>query len=86
MLLNEEMGNNLKMVAFGEDIADGKGGVFTATKGLLTKYGSELDIQLTTSRSKYCWCRYRYGIKRVDTSDRNSIWGLYLACVYANQE
>ncbi|RPI06805.1 MAG: tungsten formylmethanofuran dehydrogenase [Ignavibacteriae bacterium] len=39
--LNEEMGNNPKMVTFGEDIADGKGGVFTATKGLLTKYGSE---------------------------------------------
>jgi 2-oxoisovalerate dehydrogenase E1 component len=39
--LDEEMGNNLKMVTFGEDIADGKGGVFTATKGLLTKYGSE---------------------------------------------
>ena len=39
--LNEEMGNNPKMVAFGEDVADGKGGVFTATKGLLTKYGIE---------------------------------------------
>jgi 2-oxoisovalerate dehydrogenase E1 component len=35
------MGINPKMVTFGEDIADGKGGVFTATKGLLTKYGSE---------------------------------------------
>ena len=39
--LDEEMAKNTKMVAFGEDIADGKGGVFTATKGLLTKYGSE---------------------------------------------
>ena len=39
--LDEEMGNNPKMVTFGEDIADGKGGVFTATKGLLTKYGNE---------------------------------------------
>ena len=39
--LDEEMGSNSKMVSFGEDIADGKGGVFTATKGLLTKYGSE---------------------------------------------
>jgi len=39
--LDEEMGKNPKMVAFGEDIADGKGGVFTATKGLLTKYGRE---------------------------------------------
>ncbi|MCX6121615.1 MAG: dehydrogenase E1 component subunit alpha/beta [Ignavibacteriales bacterium] len=39
--LDEEMGINPKMVTFGEDIADGKGGVFTATKGLLTKYGSD---------------------------------------------
>jgi 2-oxoisovalerate dehydrogenase E1 component len=39
--LDEEMGVNPKMVTYGEDIADGKGGVFTATKGLLTKYGSE---------------------------------------------
>jgi len=39
--LNEEMESNPKMVVFGEDVADGKGGVFTATKGLLTKYGIE---------------------------------------------
>jgi 2-oxoisovalerate dehydrogenase E1 component len=39
--LNEEMENNPKLVIFGEDVADGKGGVFTATKGLLTKYGIE---------------------------------------------
>jgi 2-oxoisovalerate dehydrogenase E1 component len=29
------------MIVFGEDVADMKGGVFTATKGLLTKYGSD---------------------------------------------
>jgi 2-oxoisovalerate dehydrogenase E1 component len=39
--LHEEMSINPKMVVFGEDVADGKGGVFTATKGLLTKYGIE---------------------------------------------
>jgi 2-oxoisovalerate dehydrogenase E1 component len=39
--LDEEMGINQKVVIFGEDVADGKGGVFTATKGLLTKYGIE---------------------------------------------
>jgi 2-oxoisovalerate dehydrogenase E1 component len=35
------MQRNPKMVVFGEDIADGKGGVFTATKGLSTKFGTE---------------------------------------------
>jgi 2-oxoisovalerate dehydrogenase E1 component len=39
--LHEEMNSNPKMVVFGQDVADRKGGVFTATKGLLTKYGIE---------------------------------------------
>ncbi len=39
--LHEEMARNNKMFIFGEDIADGKGGVFTATKGLSTRFGNE---------------------------------------------
>ena len=39
--LHEEMERNEKIYVFGEDIADGKGGVFTATKGLSTKYGDD---------------------------------------------
>jgi 2-oxoisovalerate dehydrogenase E1 component len=39
--LHEEMEKNPYMIVYGEDIADGKGGVFTATKGLSTKYGPE---------------------------------------------
>ncbi len=39
--LHEEMELNPKMLIFGEDIADPKGGVFTATKGLSTKFGNE---------------------------------------------
>jgi len=39
--LHEEMERNDKIYVFGEDIADGKGGVFTATKGLSTKFGNE---------------------------------------------
>lgn len=39
--LHEEMARNEKMMIFGEDIADGKGGVFTATKGLSTRFGNE---------------------------------------------
>lgn len=37
--LHEEMKRNDKMYIFGEDIADKKGGVFTATKGLSTAFG-----------------------------------------------
>ena len=35
--LSEEMDRNNKMVIFGEDVADPKGGVFTATRGLTNK-------------------------------------------------
>ena len=37
--LHEEMKRNPKMLVYGEDVADGKGGVFSATKGLSTKFG-----------------------------------------------
>lgn len=37
--LMEEMEKNPNMLVYGEDVQDGKGGVFTATKGLSTKYG-----------------------------------------------
>jgi 2-oxoisovalerate dehydrogenase E1 component len=37
--LTEEMEKNPMMLVYGEDVQDGKGGVFTATKGLSTKFG-----------------------------------------------
>ncbi len=39
--LAEELERTPKIIMFGEDIQDPKGGVFTATKGLSTKYGVE---------------------------------------------
>lgn len=39
--LHEEMTANPKMLIYGEDIADGKGGVFTATKGLTSAFGDD---------------------------------------------
>lgn len=39
--LKEEMAKNEKMVIYGQDIADMKGGVFTATKGLTLEFGRE---------------------------------------------
>ena len=37
--LDEELAKNPEMVMFGQDIAHGKGGVFTVTAGLTAKYG-----------------------------------------------
>lgn len=39
--LHEELERNPDIYVFGEDIADNKGGVFTATKGLSTKFGDD---------------------------------------------
>ena len=39
--LHEEMELNDKIYIFGEDVADRKGGVFTSTKGLSTKFGED---------------------------------------------
>ncbi|MFA5658924.1 MAG: dehydrogenase E1 component subunit alpha/beta [Oscillospiraceae bacterium] len=39
--LHEEMEINDKIYIYGEDVADGKGGVFTTTKGLSTKFGND---------------------------------------------
>ena len=39
--LSEEMKLNDRMVIYGQDIADPKGGVFTATKGLTDKFSKK---------------------------------------------
>ena len=39
--LHEEMEFNEKMIIYGQDIADPKGGVFTATKGLSKRFGAD---------------------------------------------
>jgi 2-oxoisovalerate dehydrogenase E1 component len=39
--LHEEMERNARMLVFGEDVEDTKGGVFTATRGLSTKFGRQ---------------------------------------------
>ncbi len=39
--LSEEMARNDKMLVFGQDVAKGKGGVFTATRGLTDQFGED---------------------------------------------
>ena len=39
--LEEELSYNKKMLVYGQDIAGGKGGVFTATRGLTDKFGKD---------------------------------------------
>jgi len=39
--LDEELKFNDKMIIYGQDVAGGKGGVFTATRGLTDKYGEK---------------------------------------------
>jgi len=39
--LDEELAYNQNCIIYGQDVADGKGGVFTATRGLSDKYGND---------------------------------------------
>jgi len=39
--LDEEMARNERVLVYGEDVAGGKGGVFTATRGLTAKHGTD---------------------------------------------
>jgi len=39
--LDEELAANPKLLVYGEDVAGGKGGVFTATRNLTAKYGAD---------------------------------------------
>jgi len=39
--LHEEMERNDRIIVYGQDVQDGKGGVFTATKGLSTRFGAD---------------------------------------------
>ncbi len=39
--LSEELENNPKMVIYGQDVADPKGGIFTGTRGLTTQFGEK---------------------------------------------
>ena len=39
--LHEEMERNERVLVYGEDVADGKGGVFTATRDLSARFGKE---------------------------------------------
>lgn len=39
--IDEEMSINDKVIVFGQDVAGGKGGVFTATRGLTEKHGAD---------------------------------------------
>ncbi len=39
--LHEEMERNPNIIVYGQDVEDGKGGVFTATKGLSTRFGRD---------------------------------------------
>ncbi len=39
--LDEELSKNDKMLIYGQDVAGGKGGVFTATRGLTDKHGAD---------------------------------------------
>lgn len=52
--LDEELARNPEMVIFGEDVAGGKGGVFTVTAGLTAKYGEDRVFNSPLAEDSIC--------------------------------
>ncbi|MBX7138903.1 MAG: dehydrogenase E1 component subunit alpha/beta [Oligoflexia bacterium] len=52
--LDEELERNPNMFVFGQDVAHGKGGVFTVTTGLTAKYGNERVFNAPLAESSIC--------------------------------
>jgi len=65
--LHEELEYNKNIYVFGEDIADGKGGVFTVTKGLSKKFGEKRVFNSPLRRGKYNGRCNGYGFNRIKT-------------------
>ncbi len=65
--LHEEMKRNKDMYIFGEDIADMKGGVFTATKGLSTNFGDDRVFNSPLAEASILRCCKWNGFSRIKT-------------------
>ena len=63
--LDEELSHNPKMLVFGEDVAGGKGGVFTATRHLTEKHGKDRVYNSTFGRVEHCWGIHWLGNSRL---------------------
>ena len=52
--LDEELAVNSEMLVYGQDVAGGKGGVFSATKGLTDKYGPQKVFNSQLAEASIC--------------------------------
>ena len=76
--LREEMERNPKIVMWGEDVADPKGGVFGVTRGLSSAFPGP-RFELTAGRGQHRGYRCGYGDRRLQADCGNAVWRLPLA-------
>ena len=62
--LREEMERNSKIVMWGEDVADPKGGVFGVTRGLSSAFPGP-RFKLAVGRGQHRGCSRGYGDRRL---------------------
>ena len=81
--MREEMERNPKIVMWGEDIADPKGGVFGVTRGLTNQYPDRVQNS-PLAEASIVGVAGGMAIGGLQADCRNSIRRLFLARLHAN--
>ena len=77
--LDEEMDRDDRVLVYGEDVGGGKGGVFTATRGLSEKHGRDRCFNSPLCRALRHRQRRRAGGGRLQARRRDPVCRLHLA-------
>ena len=83
--LREELERNPKIVMWGEDIADPKGGVFGVTRGLTNLYPGSRS-ELAAGRSQHRRRCRRNGDRRLQADRRDPVCRLFVAGLHADAQ
>lgn len=72
--LDEEMSRNSETILFGQDVAYGKGGVFTVTSGLTDRFGEERVFNAPLAESSIVGVSIGLATQWIKTDSRDTVW------------